>query len=167
MIQLLNRLQALIATAGNNLQSPFLLLIRLYWGWQLVQTGWGKLHTLDKVTEYFSSLGLPAPGPTAAMVGTLEFVGGILLILGLASRLISIPLMVSMFTAYVTADREALFSFISEPDKFYAAAPFTFLFAVLIVLVFGPGKFSVDELMHWNTEPARVEEHMAVSRAAL
>jgi len=167
MIQLLHRLQATIAKVGNTLQSPFLLLIRLYWGWQLAQTGWGKLHTLDKVTEYFSSLGLPAPGPTAAMIGTLELVGGILLILGLASRLISIPLTVSMFTAYVTADREALLSFISEPDKFYAAAPFTFLFVVLIVLIFGPGKFSVDELMHWNTEPALVEEHVTPSRVAL
>ncbi|MES1260309.1 MAG: DoxX family protein [Acidobacteriota bacterium] len=167
MTQTLNRLQAMVAAAGDRLQSPFLLLIRLYWGWQLVQTGWGKLHTLDKVTEFFSSLGLPAPGPTAALVGTLEFAGGILLILGLASRLISIPLTISMFTAYVTADKEALFSFFSEPDKFYAAAPFTFLFAVLIVLIFGPGKFSVDELFHWNTEPAREERHAPIGRMAL
>lgn len=153
MFQILNRVQALVATVGNALQSPFLLLIRLYWGWQLVQTGWGKLHTLDKVTEFFTSLGIPAPGPTAAFIGTLEFVGGILLILGLAARLISVPLVVSMFTAFVTADREALFSVFSDPDKFYAAAPYTFLFAVLIVLIFGPGKFSIDELLHWNARP--------------
>ena len=43
------------------LQSPFLLFVRLYWGVQLVQSGWGKLHHLANVTEFFTSLGLPAP----------------------------------------------------------------------------------------------------------
>jgi putative oxidoreductase len=166
-MQLLNRLQGMVAAAGDRLQSPFLLLIRLYWGWQLVQTGWGKLHTLEKVTEFFSSLGLPAPGATAVLIGTLEFGGGILLILGLASRLISIPLTISMFTAYVTADKEALFSVFSEPDKFYAAAPFTFLFAVLIVLIFGPGKFSIDALFRRSAEPAHEEHPAPISRMAL
>jgi len=34
--------------AFDYLQSPFLLLVRLYWGWQLIQSGWGKLHNLEK-----------------------------------------------------------------------------------------------------------------------
>jgi len=38
-----------------------------------------------------------------------------------------------MIMAYVTADREALHSIFSDPDKFYAAAPYTFLIASLIV----------------------------------
>jgi putative oxidoreductase len=49
-----------------------------------------------------------------------------------------------MLTAYITADREALFSVFSDPDKFYGASPYTYLFASVIVLVFGPGSFSVD-----------------------
>src|SRR5271155_6234588 len=60
------------------LQSPFLLLVRVYWGWQLSQNGWAKLHNLSHVTEFFSSLGLPAPGPTAAFVSSFEFICGIL-----------------------------------------------------------------------------------------
>jgi putative oxidoreductase len=52
-----------------------------------------------------------------------------------------------MLVAYILADREALFSLISNPDKFAAAAPFTFLFASLIILIFGPGKFSLDALL--------------------
>jgi putative oxidoreductase len=147
MIGLYNRLQAIISHVGNSLRSPFLLLIRLYWGWQLIQTGWGKLHTLDKMTQFFTSLGIPAPGLNAVVVSCLEFGGGILLIVGLASRLIAVPLTVSMFVAFITADREALFSIFSDPDKFYAAAPYTFLFAVLLVLAFGPGKISLDELI--------------------
>jgi putative oxidoreductase len=52
-----------------------------------------------------------------------------------------------MLVAYLTADREALFAFFSDPGKFYAAAPYTFLFAVIIVLLFGPGPFSLDRLL--------------------
>jgi len=128
-------------------QTPFLLFVRLYWGWQLVESGWGKLHNLDKVTEFFTSLGLPMPGPTAVFISSLEFFGGILLGLGLFSRLISLMLTVNLITAYITADREALSSIFSDPDKFMAAAPFTFLFASLLILIFGPGKIAVDTLL--------------------
>jgi len=71
----------------------------------------------------------------------------LLLILGLGSRLIALPLVVDMVVAYITADREALFSIISDPDKFTAAAPFTFLVASLVVLIFGAGWFSLDALV--------------------
>ena len=49
------------------LQSPFLLLVRLYWGWQLAQSGWGKLHHLSNVGEYFATLGLPMPAPNGCL----------------------------------------------------------------------------------------------------
>jgi putative oxidoreductase len=138
------KLYRLLIAAASALQSPFLLAVRLYWGWQFAQDGWGKLNNLEKVTDFFTSLGLPAPGLTAAFIGGLELVGGILLALGLGSRLIALLLTGNMLTAYITADREALFSVFSDPDKFYGATPYTYLFASVIVLMFGPGKFSVD-----------------------
>jgi putative oxidoreductase len=129
-------------------QSPFLLFVRLYWGYQLVQSGWGKLHHLDKVTEFFTSLNLPVPAQTAVTISCLEFFGGIFLAIGLLSRLTSLALTINLIVAYITADREALFSIFSDPDKFYAAAPYTFLVASVIVLLFGPGKFAVDTLLN-------------------
>lgn len=132
---------------ASYLQTPFLLLVRLYWGWQLVQSGWGKLHHLDKVTDFFASLNLPSPGLTAHFVAGLEFVGGILLILGLGSRLIGLVLTLNMLAAYWTADREALLSIFSDPGKFYAADPYTFLFASAMVLVFGAGAISMDAML--------------------
>jgi len=129
-------------------QSPFLLFVRLYWGYQLIQSGWGKLHHLDKVTEFFTSLNLPMPAPTAVAISCLEFFGGIFLAIGLLSRLTSLALTINLIVAYITADREALFSIFSDPDKFYAAAPYTFLVASVIVLLFGPGKFAVDTLLN-------------------
>ena len=129
-------------------QSLFLLLVRLYWGWQLIESGWGKLHHLDKVTEFFTSLSLPMPAQTAVAISCLEFFGGIFLAIGLLSRLTALALTINLIVAYITADREALFSIFSDPDKFYAAAPYTFLIASLIVLFFGPGKFAVDTLLN-------------------
>jgi putative oxidoreductase len=143
----LRKLYSLAVRVANTLQSPFLLFVRVYWGSQLAQNGWGKLHNLAHVTEFFSSLGLPAPGPTAAFVATVEFLGGILLAIGLFSRFIGLVLAVDMFMAYIMADREALFSILSDPGKFYVADPYTFLFAALLILIFGPGKFALDTFL--------------------
>jgi len=150
------RAYSLLVSGANSLQSFFLLFVRLYWGWQFVVDGWGKLHNLSKVIEYFSSLGLPAPGPTATFVSILELVGGVLLALGLGSRLIALLLTVNMTMAYITGDREALLSIFSDPDKFSAAAPFTYLMASLLILIFGPGRFSLDHLIEkrWSRRTA-------------
>jgi putative oxidoreductase len=130
-----------VASGGESL---LLLLIRLYWGWQFAQTGWGKLHHLDRVTAFFTSLGLPAPGPTALFIGLVEFAGGILFALGLGSRAVSLVLFINMTVAYWTADREAFTSILSAPEKFYAADPYTFWFAALLILILGPGLISLD-----------------------
>jgi len=140
----IRKLYALAVRGAIALQSPFLLAVRLYWGVQLAQNGWGKLHNLERVTEFFSSLGLPAPGLTAAFVSTVEFAGGLLLAVGLFSRFFGLVLTIDMLMAYIVADREALSSIFSDPGKFYVADPYTFLFAALLILIFGPGKFALD-----------------------
>jgi putative oxidoreductase len=142
----IQKLYDLFVRVASSLQSPFLAIVRVYWGWQIAQNGWGKLHNLAHVAEFFASLGLPAPGPTAAFVATFEFAGGILLAIGLLSRIAALGLAIDMATAYITADREALFSFFSDPGKFYNADPFIFLLMGLLILIFGPGKISVDVL---------------------
>src|SRR6185312_13942311 len=73
------------AKAASYLQSPFLLAVRVYWGWQFAQTGWGKLQHLEKVTGFFTSLAIPEPAASAVFVSWLEFVGGICLALGFGS----------------------------------------------------------------------------------
>src|ERR1700760_763215 len=133
--------------ALNSLQSPFLLLIRVYWGWQFLQSGIGKFNHIEKVISFFTDLGIPAPTINAYFNASLETVGGLLLILGLASRLIAVPLTINMIVAYITADKEALTSFFSESGKFFGADPFPFLLVSLLVLLFGPGKLSLDTLI--------------------
>ena len=143
----MQKLYGLFVRVASSLQSPFLAIIRLYWGWQIAQNGWGKLHNLARVTEFFASLNLPAPGPTATFVATFEFLGGLLLAIGLLSRIAALGLVIDMTTAYITADREAFLSFFADPGKFYNADPFIFLFIGLLILIFGPGKLSADALL--------------------
>jgi putative oxidoreductase len=140
------------------LQSPFLLLLRLYWGWQLAQSGWGKLHHLSNVGEYFATLGLPMPAQMAVFISCVEFFGGIFLALGLASRITGLVLTVNLTMAYVIGDHEALLSFFSDPDKFIAAAPFAFLIVSLIVLIFGAGGISADSALAFLFGSARVKQ---------
>jgi len=147
--KLVDKVYGWFVCAASACQSPFLLAVRLYWGWQFWQAGWGKVTNIPHVTEYFTSLGVPAPALNAYFISWLEVVGGILLALGLFSRLIAFPLTIDMIVAYVVGDREALGSIFSNPDKFYAAAPYTFLFASLLILFFGPGKLSLDSLIVW------------------
>ena len=141
------RLYRRIASGLSPLHSVMLLAVRLYWGFQFSQTGWGKLHNLAKITAFFASLNIPFPGITTPFVSTLELVGGVFLMLGLLSRPFALLLACNMLVAYWTADREALSAIFSDPGKFYAADPYTFLFASLMVLIFGAGFFAVDTLV--------------------
>lgn len=133
----------------SRLQSPLLLAIRLYWGFQFAQDGWGKLTHVDKVTDFFTSLNLPAPHLTALMVALVELIGGILFGLGIASRLTSLVLFVNMTMAYLSVpeDRVNFSHILSKPDDFYGATPYTYWFAALLILILGPGLFAVDTLL--------------------
>ena len=131
----------------NWLKSPLLLAIRLYWGWQFAQDGWGKLNHLDKVTQYFASLNLPMPAQTALAVALIELVGGILLALGIGTRLVSLVLFLNMTVAFWTAEKDAFLGVLSAPDKFQAADAYNYWFAALLILILGPGVVSVDALI--------------------
>jgi putative oxidoreductase len=148
------------------LESALLLAVRLYWGWQFAQTGWGKMHNIPKITGFFASLNIPLPGLSAHFISGLEFFGGLLLILGLATRLTGLLLACNMMVAYWTADREALTSIFSDPGKFYVADPYTFLFASLLVLIYGAGAYSLDAfiLRRANRASERVPEEQTNAR---
>jgi len=147
MSALFNHLFRWLAACANALRSPVLLIIRLFWGWQFFLTGKGKLSDLSKPTQFFEGLGFPFPHAQAILAACTECFGGLLLLLGLASRLISIPLMILLTVAYLTADVDRVRAIFSDPDKFVTADEFLFLFAVVIVFVFGPGAFSADALI--------------------
>lgn len=126
------------------LQSAVLLFLRVLIGWQFFETGRGKLAHLDKTRGFFEGLGLPAPGFHAGLVGIVETTGGILILVGLATRLISVPLLVTMVVAYLTAHRAEAFKSFAD---FTSQTPFPFLAVLLVLLAFGPGRWSVDSVL--------------------
>ncbi len=147
------------ALLAARLHCPLLAAIRLYWGIQFTQDGWGKLTHLGRVTQFFTSLNLPAPGLTALAVASIEFVGGILFICGIATRLVSLVLFVNMTMAYLSVpdDRVNFSHILSNPSDFYSATPYTYWFAALLILIFGPGWLSVDTLIRrWFNKTYKV-----------
>jgi putative oxidoreductase len=147
ILLLIRRAYELFVKAADFLQSPLLLVLRVYFCWQLYLTGKGKLSNIGKVIDFFTSLGIPAPALNAYFVSALECFGGLLLIIGLASRPIALMIVISMSVAYLTADLEAVQSIFSDYDKFVKADPFPFLLTALIILAFGPGLLSIDAIL--------------------
>ena len=124
-----------------------LLVLRLTWGWQFLQTGLGKLRNIERVITFFTSLGIPAPAVNAYFVGTLELAGGLLLLVGLFARPVALLLTGNMVVAYVAGDRAALFGVFSNLEAFQKADPFMFLLVSVIVFAFGAGAVSLDRLL--------------------
>ena len=70
------RLRRRILSVCSSLRWLPPLIARLTLGLTFLQTGWGKLHDIPKVTAFFAELGLPAPGFQARLVATTEFSAG-------------------------------------------------------------------------------------------
>jgi putative oxidoreductase len=147
LVRRLYRICDFVCSPGPVVSSAFLLLLRVYFFWQLFLTGKGKLANIGKVTEFFASLGIPLPALNAYFIGSLECFGSLLLIAGLASRPLALLIGASMIVAYITADFDAVTNILTDPDKFVKADPFPFLLTALIIYVFGPGAFSLDNVL--------------------
>lgn len=138
---------------GNAFQPFLLLAIRLFWGVLFLQAGLGKMQNISNVVGFFQELEIPFPLLNAYIVTIVESVGGLCLILGLGSRLVAIPLAITMIVAFVTAHPQTLTSFLADPAEITKESPFTFFLVCLIILAFGPGKFSLDGLIKRSFEP--------------
>ena len=83
-----------------------LLLLRVYLAPVMIQAGWNKASSFDSIVDWFGNddygLGLPMPLVMAFLATAAELVGGVLLLLGALTRLVSIPLMVTMIVAMVS-----------------------------------------------------------------
>lgn len=119
------------------------LVARLSVGVMFAQSGWGKLHGLDQVTEFFTSLGIPWPAEQALLVASVEFGCGILLAAGLFTRLACVPLIITMTVAIGTA----LWEQVGSVADLLALSEFTYIAVMLWVVLVGPGAASVDALL--------------------
>ncbi len=119
------------------------LAVRITVGVVFAGTGWTKLTHLPQIVENFRGLGIPAAGILTPFVSGVEFLGGLMLLLGFMTRFASVPLMVVMIVAIVTAkwsDVDSLETFLGLEEVSYFV-----MFAWLGIA--GPGPVSLDHLV--------------------
>lgn len=142
-----NTVRASLAKLSAKLERPGAALapalIRLTVGVVFIATGWGKLNNLDQITEYFASLDIPWPALNARVASATEFFGGLLVLVGLGTRLAALPLAFTMLVAILTAKRDEL-------EGFTSLAGFnewSYLVMFLVLALRGPGALSLDALI--------------------
>jgi putative oxidoreductase len=116
------------------------LLTRFVIGFVFVYSGWGKLHNIEQVIEFFTSLGLPLPEAQAYLVSITELGCGILILAGLFTRLATIPLMVIMVVAILTAKKED----VSDLNDLFALSEFLYIVLLGWLAIGGAGWLSLD-----------------------
>src|SRR6201984_3119115 len=119
------------------------LLIRLFVGYFFMETGWAKLHNLDGFARRFAGWGIPWPHFNATLSAYTEFIGGLLTIFGIGTRLVSIPMIINMLVAILKVNLmhvNTLDGFVELDEPLYAL---TYLW----LLISGPGWVSVDYLI--------------------
>ena len=142
------------------------LLTRLAIGQAFFLTGRGKLQNLEGITEYFTGLGIPFPAANAAFVSRLEYYGGMLLLLGLLTRVVALMLSGTMVVALLTADKVKFLEALAGTGE---NAPvditaFAYLLFLVWLVIAGPGLVSLDALIkRWllPKEPPVVEPAQA------
>jgi putative oxidoreductase len=115
-------------------------LARVTVGWVFLWTGWGKLHDLDKIVQFFAELGIPYPELQAPFASATEFACGALLLAGLCTRAASVPLIVVMVVAIVTAQREN----VTALGDLFGLVEFLYIALLVWLGVAGPGPLSLD-----------------------
>ena len=132
------------------------LLMRIYFGYFWAETGWGKLHNLDAFARRFTGWGIPYPHFSALLSAYTEWIGGILLMLGLFTRLVSIPLMFNMFVALVTVKLNE----VTGIDDFVELDEALYMFILFWLMMAGPARISVDHLIRRALGLGRLPENM-------
>ena len=132
--------------SGSHLKSIFLLLVRLYFGFAFLFAGFTKFQDLNQTSEFFADLNIPFPFFNTLLASSVEFFGGIFLVLGIGTRFFSFILMLVMLVAMYTAHQSEFLNLFNDSQAFITLVPFIFFFASLTLFVFGPGRVSMDHL---------------------
>jgi putative oxidoreductase len=126
------------------------LVMRLIVGYVFMLTGWGKLNNLPQMIQNFTEWGIPFPRILTPFVSGVEFFGGILLILGLFTRIPAAMLAVVMLVAIKSAKWENVDSL----ETLLGFEEMTYFAAFLWLAIAGPGAISLDRLLLRGNEDA-------------
>jgi putative oxidoreductase len=118
-------------------------LLRLTVGLVFIGTGWDKLHDLGALTENFVKWGIPLPGLNAAVAASTEFFGGILILAGLGTRLVALPMAFTMVVAIAKVQIKQ----VESVADFFGLVEWSYLVIFLTIALIGPGALSLDALL--------------------
>jgi putative oxidoreductase len=116
------------------------LLIRLFVGYFFFETGWAKAHDLAGFAHRFAQWGIPHPAFNAALSAYTELLGGALTVVGLCTRIVSIPMIINMAVAILAVNLKhvsGLNDFVELDEPLYALCYFW-------LMIDGPGRASLD-----------------------
>ena len=119
------------------------LIARGVTGWVFIESGWGKFQHLDKVIAFFTSLKIPSPEIQARLVSSLELGCGLLVFLGLFTRVASAPLIGIMCVALATAKADDIKVF----SDLFSLSEFLYIIFFIWLGVNGPGAVSLDRII--------------------
>lgn len=143
MLKLALKLRNLVLAVTGKLSWLPPTLARITIGGLFLQTGWGKVHNLPQIIEYFRSLGIPAPEIQAPFASATELVCGALILLGLFTRVASVPLIVTMTVAIATAKKADVHAF----DDLFGIVEYLYIVILAYLGIAGPGPLSLDNLL--------------------
>jgi putative oxidoreductase len=119
------------------------LIMRLIVGYVFMLSGWGKLNNLPQMIQNFTEWGIPLPKLLTPFVSGVEFFGGLMLIVGLFTRIPAAMLAVVMVVAIRSAKWEAVDSL----ETLLGFEEATYFAAFMWLAIAGPGAASLDRLL--------------------
>jgi len=126
------------------------LALRLVFGYFWAETGWAKLHNLDGFTARFVDWGIPLPAFSATLSAGVEFVGGLLLMLGLFTRVTAAAMAFNMIVAIAFV----VIKNVGGIDDFVELDEVLYVLVFFWLVMAGPGKASLDA---WLARRLRVD----------
>lgn len=121
------------------------LLLRLMVGWVFLSEGIQKfLFPAALGVGRFAKIGIPWPSISAPFVGAVEVICGMLLIIGLLTRLAAIPLLIDISVAIATTKIPMLLHQGFWPAMHESRTDFCMLLGLIAILCIGPGRLSCD-----------------------
>lgn len=139
----LSKICRVIVPYADALRSLALLFLRLMLAYGFYEPAKMKWGDIGAIADWFASMGLPFPTLQAYLAASTEAAGVVLLVLGLFTRLISVPLMVVMVVAI---------TLVHLPNGFESGnngfeIPLYYCLMLFVLLTHGAGKFSLDTLL--------------------
>ena len=148
IIDVMLTLRRLILAIADALAWVGPTLARWTVGWIFLISGWGKLHNLDQVIQFFGDLGIPHPELQAPFASGTELVCGTLVLIGLFTRVASVPLVITMTVAILTAQKEK----VGSVGDLFGLIEWCYIALLVWLGVAGPGPLSLDALLvRWAT----------------